>query len=479
MPGHLGTLRSAFSIGLVALGLSLLAVVDGPRRLVWLAGCATLLMVLVVGLGVLLHRTRRLEEGGMGRLLDRERFVALLDDRDRRNHSAVAILEIRDFRGIHDLLGHEAGELLLGEIGGRLRDATRETDAVGHLEPDRFAVHLADLGDDITAAKIVSRLVSTLAQSLEIRGLDIEVEASAGIAVFDGAVDGSTGVHRATVALEAARSRASVLEVYRPEHEAYSEVAVTMLAQVRSSLAHGHFEPFLQPVIDTASGRVIGFEALVRWRHPERGLIPPALFLQQIENLPVGRDFTDYLLDRGLEALHCLARPELFLSFNLSRRDVEDLALPMTVQSLLAKHQIGAARLTFEVAERVGTGQTDRIGQVVRQLGDLGCGIAIDDFGAVAVPVDFLASIPATEIKIDARFVASAVDDPRARAVVQHIVGLGHGTGLRVTAKGIEREAVFEEMIELGCDAAQGFHFAPPMSVTDAAAWMANDRIYR
>lgn len=479
MAGHLGAIRSVFCIGLVALGVSLLAVVDGPRRLAWLAGCATLLLLLVVALGVVLRRATRLATERTAGLLDRERFVAHLNDRDRRSHSAVAILDIRDFRGINDLLGHEGGDLLLAEIGGRLRDATRDTDAVGHLEPDRFAVHLADLGDDVAAAKIVSRLVSTLAQPLEIRGLDIEVHASAGIAVHDGAIDGSTGVHRATVALEAARSRAVTLEVYRPEHEAYSEVAVTMLAQVRSGLAQGHFEPFLQPVIDTASGRAVGFEALVRWRHPERGVIPPALFLQQIENLPVGRELTDYLLDRSLEALNFLARPDLFLSFNLSWRDVEDVTLPSTVQSLLAKHQIGAARLTFEVAERVGTGQSDSVGQVVQRLGDLGCGIAIDDFGGGAVPVDFLAAIPATEIKIDSRFVASAIDDPRARAVVQHIVGLGHGTGLRVTAKGIEREAVFEEMIELGCDTAQGFHFAPPMSVTDAVAWMANDRIYR
>ena len=183
------------------------------------------------------------------------------------------------------------------------------------------------------------------------------------------------------------------------------------------------------------------------------------------------------MVEHSIKAIAALGNYNIGLSVNLSARDVEDLELPLIVSALLVEHGISPRRLTLEVPESVGSRRRDRTEQVLAQLRDLGCGIAIDDFGSTGVPIDFLAMLPVTELKISPAFVTCAVADSTARTVIRHCVGLAHGAGLRVTAKGVERQAVMDAVVDLGCDMAQGFHFAHPMPVAIVMQGLENGRV--
>jgi diguanylate cyclase (GGDEF)-like protein len=485
MPVDVARLRNLFHIGVFSLFHPMMALIDVERRPIWLGLAGISLVGTVASIGFLLNAANRLQKlaevasvdavTGLGNM---DALVHAIDRSDGSETGSLLLFDIDNFAVLNQTIGHDQSDDVLRLVAGRMVEGSRDSDVCARVGADRFALLLTGIGDDFTASEVATRLLVEFFEPATIGGLELDISASVGIAMVSKDLDGTTALKRSVLAVEAAKRSATQLEVYRPEHEGQTEQSLAMIAQVRLGLERREFEPHLQPVVDNWNGRIIGVEALVRWNHPERGVVPPALFLSQIENLPVGRDFSTYMLDSSLAALASLGNRDISLSVNLSRRDVEDLNLPLIVRALLEEHGISPRRLALEVPESVGSRRRERTEQVLTQLRDLGCGVAIDDFGNSSVPVDFLASIPVTELKIAPEFIRSCMDDSISRTVIRHIVELAHGGGLRATAKGVERQGVMDAVVDLGCDASQGYHIARPMPASEVKAWLENDRVF-
>lgn len=493
MPVDVARLRNLFHLGVFTLLLPLMAMIDVDRRSIWLGLTGLSLIGTVASIGFLLEAADRLREraefasvdavtglGNTDALVHAVGAASTVDPDGSsiREMSALALFDIDNFAQLNQTIGHAQGDAVLRLVAQRMELGSRESDVCARVGADRFALLLTGVGDEFTASEVATRLLAQFFEPAIVGGLELDISASVGIAMVTRGLDGATALKRAVMAVEAAKQSATQLEVFRPEHERETEQSLAMIAQVRLGIERQEFEPYLQPVVDNWNGRTIGVEALVRWNHPERGVIPPSLFLSQIENLPVGRDFSQYMLRHSLAALNSLGNRDVSLSVNLSSRDVEDLNLPLVVRALLEEYGVSPRRLTLEVPESVGSRRRDRTEQVLTQLRDLGCGVAIDDFGSTSVPMDFLASLPVTELKIAPDFTRSCMDDSTSRNVIRHIVGLAHGGGLRATAKGVERQGVMDALIDLGCDASQGYHIARPMPAADVKSWLENDRVF-
>jgi diguanylate cyclase (GGDEF)-like protein len=485
MPVDFARLRNLYHFGVFTLLFPLMALIDGERRSTWLGLTIAALIGTVASVGLLVRTTDRLKERAEVASIDAvtglgnaDALLHAVDESTTDQTRSLAVFDIDNFVHLNQTIGHARADELLGVLAQRMELGSRDSDACARVGSDRFALLLSSVDNEVTASEVAARLLAVFSEPATIGGLELEIRASVGIAMVPQDLGGATALKRAVMAVEAAQQSSTQLEVFRPEHERRTEQSLAMIAQVRLGLERGEFDPYLQPVVDNQNGRTIGVEALVRWNHPERGVIPPALFLSQIENLPVGRDFTRYMLRRSLAALTALGTPSLWLSVNLSSRDVEDLDLPAEIRVLLDEYAVPPGRLTLEIPEVVGAQRKNRTQQVLTQLRDLGCGIAVDDFGTTSVPMGFLASLPVTELKIAPEFIRSCMDDPTSRAVIGHVVGLAHGGGLRATAKGVERQGVMDTVIELGCDASQGYHIARPMPASDMKAWLENDRVF-
>ncbi len=477
-------LRIIFYLGIVAVIAPLMAVIDGRRSELWLMTTALLLLVLVATTGLFLGGVARQDARSKGLELDSLTGLAtkgaFLEAAEAYTGSAaIALFDIDDFRQLNGTIGRSLGDQVLQTVAERMLASIRPTDVAARIGVDRFALFLPSVDSDEVAASVCSRLQGEFFALMSVGGLEIDVRATVGAALTDAGSPMADTLHHSLVALEAAKAHGTPLEVFRPEHEQRTEATMAVITQVHQGIERGEFAMHLQPVVDTSDGRTLGFEALVRWMHPERGLIPPGLFLEQIENLPVGRELTDYILRESLTALASLgSKHDLALWVNLNPRDTEDVNFPLRIRQLLEEFGVSPRRLNLEVPETVSTRNRARSEDVLTQIRDLGCGVAIDNFGRSAVPIDFLATLPATELKIDPYFVARCVEDSTARTVIRHCVGLGHSAGLRVVAKGVERQAVMDCLVDLGCDAVQGFHLARPMPVEQAQQWLANDRVF-
>lgn len=477
-------LRIVFYLAIPAAFAPLMAVVDARRAELWLMTTALLVMMVLATIGIFLGqvahhdaRYERLERDSLTGLATKGAFLEAVEAHS--GIAAVAIFDIDDFRLLNETIGRPLGDQVLQTVAERMLASIRPTDIAARIGVDRFALFLPSVESDAVAASMCSRLQSEFFTLMSVGGLDIDVRATVGAALTQIDSPAVDTLHHSLIALEAAKAHGTPLEVFRPENEQRTEAAMAVITQVHQGIERREFAVHLQPVVDTSDNRTLGFEALVRWAHPERGLIPPRLFIDQIENLPVGRELTDYILRESLTALASLGSDrDLALWVNLNARDVEDINLPLRIGQLLKEFGIAARRLNIEIPEAASTRHRERAENVLSQIRDLGCGVAIDNFGRSAVPIDFLAKLPATELKIDASFVARCVEDSTARTVIRHCVGLGHSAGLRVVAKGVERQAVMDCLVDLGCDAVQGFHLAHPMPVGQVKQWLANDRVF-
>lgn len=247
-------------------------------------------------------------------------------------------------------------------------------------------------------------------------------------------------------------------------------------AELRRAIGAGELRLFLQPKVTLADTGVVGAEALVRWQHPERGLLPPAEFVPQAEHAGVVGDLTQWVVGeaaRRWEALRGDGAP-LRLAVNLSAHDLQDAGLPQRLDALLARHQVPPQALCLEITEAAIAGEPahgQRAEAVLRELAARGFKLALDDFGAGASSLGALARLPLHELKIDRRFVAALEHDPHHATVVRAAIRVGRELGWRVVAEGVETAAQWARLVEWGCDEAQGFHMSPPVPADELPAW--------
>jgi EAL domain-containing protein (putative c-di-GMP-specific phosphodiesterase class I) len=306
-------------------------------------------------------------------------------------------------------------------------------------------------------------------------GVAVNVEASIGIALApDHATDAESLVRRADMALAHARSYRSVVEVYSVDHDHFEAARLKLLGQVRPALERKEFVLFYQPKIDLASGRVTGVEALVRWRHPQRGMLAPLEFMPAIEQTALIGTVTLYVIDQALSQLSAWQRVglELEMSVNLSACNLHDPTLPAQIESLLKTHGTPEGALTVEVTESAAMADTDRALRVLNALRGLSVGVSIDDFGSGHASIAYLARLPATELKIDRSLITSMCESPRDEAIARTTIDLARHLDLRVVAEGIETLDVAERLTEIGCDSGQGYLISRPLPHEELTEWL-------
>ena len=388
---------------------------------------------------------------------------------------ALMIIDLDRFKEVNDTLGHHNGDLLLKEIGIRLRSALRESDSIARLGGDEFGVLLPTVETPEACLAVGAKLRDALRDPFTLEQVTLDLGASVGIALYPEHGDQvDTLLQRADVAMYVAKEDHSGCELYSAERDEYSPARLALVAQLRRAIDGGELVLHYQPYADLRTGQIAGVEALVRWQHPTRGLLGPEEFVPLAERTGLIRDLTLYVLDAALRQAHLWDEAGLALrvSVNLSARDLLDLELPEKVSALLDRHRVGADRLELEITESVILADPMRARVVLSRLSAMGLRIAIDDFGSGYSSLAYLKRLPVGEIKIDRSFVMNMEHDDNDAVIVRSTIDLARNLGLDVVAEGVESEGAWTDLARLGCDFGQGFYLSRPMAGEALSSWL-------
>jgi len=380
---------------------------------------------------------------------------------------ALLLIDLDRFKEINDSLGHSYGDKLLCQVGPRLQSVLRDGDTVARLGGDEFAV-LLPLVDGVGEARSVAeRLREALHRPFDVEGVSLDVEASIGIVVSPWhGTDTEALLRNADIAMYVAKEDKAGAVVFQPLEHVTAPSRLTLLGDLRRAL-EGTDELFLnyQPKYTLDSERIEGLEALLRWQHPTQGLIPPGEFIPAAEGTGIILPLTERVLDLALAQMRIWidAGHGVPVAVNLSTRCLLDAGLPDLVERLLEEHGVPAALLRLEVTESAVMGDAARSMEVLQRLHDLGVKLSIDDFGTGYSSMAYLRRLPVDELKIDRSFVLGMTTAQHDAVLVRTAIDLGHNLGLTVVAEGVEGAEHVAALRALGCDIAQGFHFARPM----------------
>jgi diguanylate cyclase (GGDEF)-like protein len=387
---------------------------------------------------------------------------------------ALLLIDLDGFKELNDTLGHHAGDEVLRQIGPRLAHILRADDVLARLGGDEFAVVLAP-GDEATASAAGLRLRAALELPFEVGGIRVHIDASVGIALFPQHAGDALGLlQRADVAMYEAKRMRTGHEVYLQSRDRHSPHRLRLVGELHGALESGQLVLHYQPKADMRTGAVTGVEALVRWQHPERGLLGPGHFLPLVEQSGLTRALTSFVLDRALHELGGLraAGLELSVAVNLGPADLLDLGLPSEVERLLQLRGCAPGQLELEVSEDVVMADVERTVDVLRRLRGVGVRTALDDFGAGHAALGQLKQLEVDTLKIDCSFVLRVAQDERDAAIVQSLVDLGRRLGLRVVAEGVETREAWQLLVRWGCHEAQGHLLGRPMPADELVLWM-------
>ena len=398
------------------------------------------------------------------RTLFAEELERAADGAQRRGDGlAVLLIDIERFSAINNTLGSHSGDEVLGEVARRLDGRFGFAARVGG---DEYAILCPDEATTDRARERAEEVLRTLEPPVTLDEVALDVEANVGVAVLgEHADDPEVLLQRADLALAHARSHGSRVEVYSPRMERSDAARLKLLGQVRRALADGEFVLHYQPKVDLQTRRITGVEALVRWRHPELGLLAPDRFIGMVEQTSLIGPLTMTVLAQALQQIVAWRRRGIVLqvAVNLSARNLLDPELPERVGALLAEHGVPPEQLVLEVTESAAMADPDRGVRVLESLRQMGLGVAIDDFGTGNASIEYLAQLPATELKIDRAFVTDILERERDRAIVRSTIDLARNLGMTVVAEGIESEETMEYLAAAGCAMGQGFFFSRPL----------------
>jgi diguanylate cyclase (GGDEF)-like protein/PAS domain S-box-containing protein len=395
--------------------------------------------------------------------------------RDDGEPVALLMMNLDRFREVNNTLGHANGDLVLREVGDRLRDVLGDGERAARLRGDEFGV-LIPGGDAGLAHHVAAKIQKSLQQPIMVEKLPIEIGASIGIAAApEHATDAEMLLRRADLAMQAAKGQGGSVAVYTPECDPYNPLRLVLLSELRRALEADQLTLHYQPKIDLKSGDVIGLEALVRWRHPRRGLVMPDQFVGLAEQGGLIKQLTRWVLHEALAQLQEWARDGLRIpvSVNISARNLQDPQLAQQVGELLDEADVPARQLELEITESAMMADPPRAAETLKQLKKRGVTLAVDDFGTGYSSLVYLSKLPVAEIKIDKSFVKGmAARNQEDTVIVRSTNELGHNLGLKVVAEGVEDRRTFDLLAEFGCDAAQGYYMARPMAAGDFRTWL-------
>jgi len=403
---------------------------------------------------------------------------ALAESKESGRSVAVVMLDLDRFKHVNDVLGYRYGDLMLKSVAERLlAQAVRDGDMVARLDGDEFAVLLRDLPpehDTIRAKSVAQRINHAFEGSMQLDDQAVDISASIGIALSPHhASDADTLLSRAEVAMYNAKRRREGPLVYDAALDAASTQTLSLLTELRHAVDHGELRLYLQPKLALESARVVGAEALMRWQHPVRGLVPPMEFIPFAEQTGFVRVLTLWIFEAAAVMWQRLSASglQITLSVNLSTRDLLDQDLPQKFEALLIKHTVPAEGFCLEITESAIMDDPQRALNTLERLSALGFRLSIDDFGTGYSSLAYLKRLPVDELKIDKSFVLTMEKDLDDARIVRSTIDLAHGLGLTVVAEGVENAQVWELLRSLNCDEAQGFHMSRPLPADEFLRW--------
>ena len=386
----------------------------------------------------------------------------------------VLMLDLDRFKHVNDVLGYRFGDLLLMQVAERLaQQLVRGGDLVARLGGDEFAI-LLRRGDAELAQTVARRIASAFDAPLTLEEHTVDMGAGIGMACWpQHAGDADALISRAEVAMYSAKQRSAGALMYDPTIDAASAQTLSLLTEMRQAVSENQLRLFLQPKLSLGTGAVVGAEALVRWQHPQRGLVPPVQFIPFAEQTGFIRVLTMWIFEEAARHWRMLHAEGLMitLSVNLSTRDLLDQDLPQKFDALLVKHQVPAEAFCLEITESAIMDDPQRALATLDRLSALGFKLSIDDFGTGYSSLAYLKRLPVDELKIDQSFVKSMETDPDDAKIVRSTIDLAHNLGLTVVAEGVENARTWDMLRELNCDQAQGYHMGKPMPADIFANW--------
>ena len=391
---------------------------------------------------------------------------------------SLMLLDLDRFKEINDTLGHQAGDAVLEHLAARLKGVARASDTVARLGGDEFALILLGARDGTNALFVAERIRRALDEPFVIEGLTLQLETSIGIAIFpQHGDDAEQLLKRADIALYASKD-AHAPVVYAAEHDQHSAEGLGLVAQIRNAIENGELIVHFQPEVDLATGQTRRVEALVRWEHPERGLLLPDEFIPLARQSALVRPITRYVLDVALRQCRAWqdAGIDVGVAVNLAGRDLADSRLEEEVAEALRRWKVEPGLLELEIPESAVISDRERIHRMLARLSDRGVRVAVDDFRSGYASLSQLKQLPVNVLKIDKSFVQNVGTNEEDDAIVRSTIDLAHSLGIAVVAEGVESEEVLERLRALGCDLAQGFCLAHPAPAEEVTQWLAGEK---
>jgi diguanylate cyclase (GGDEF)-like protein/PAS domain S-box-containing protein len=404
------------------------------------------------------------------RVLLHEHIAAAAD-----HGAALLLIDLDRFKEVNDTLGHHYGDQLLIEVAQRMQNLLRRDEIVARLGGDEFAVLLPGVTDEQDVAAVAARIHDALDEPFPLGGINLTAGGSIGAALCP--QHGTTAdelLQRADIAMYAAKANRAGYMLFDTRQDSSDPRKLTLASDLRHGIEQGQLVLHYQPKVDAQTSALLGAEALVRWQHPEHGMIRPDEFIPLAEHTGLITPLTTFVLGAALQQCRAWlqAGNEIPVAVNISTHRLLDLNFPTEVSNQLARCQVPARLLTLEITESAIMADPERALQVVQQLHDLGIRLSIDDFGTGYSSMAYLKNLPVDELKIDKSFVSNMTNNERDAVIVRSTVDLGRNLGLKVVAEGVEDDVTWTELDAAGCDVIQGYYVSRPVTPDAFQEWL-------
>jgi diguanylate cyclase (GGDEF)-like protein len=387
----------------------------------------------------------------------------------------------RTASNVNDTLGHGVGDHVLREVSLRLEQTVTGAECIARLGGDEFAI-LIRLSGDSECTGIARQIIAALEAPFMYEEQQLDVGTSIGIAHYpEHGRDAQTLVRNADIAMYAAKRDKTGYAIYDPHYDTSQQEHLSLLGELRRAVERDELRLYYQPKVSLHSANVSAVEALIRWQHPERGLVPPAMFIPFAEHTGYIKLLTRWVIREAMRQCGEWLRQgmRLQVSVNISARDLMNRDLPTEVAALLAEHGVPPALLCLEITESGFMEDPAHAQRVLDRLDELGVRLSIDDYGTGYSSLSYIMRLPVQELKIDRSFISRMATDEEISTIVRSTIELGHNLGLKVVAEGVEDLSVWNMLRSLGCDDAQGYFMSRPLEPHMLADWIrANDGMF-
>jgi diguanylate cyclase (GGDEF)-like protein len=390
----------------------------------------------------------------------------------------VLVMNLDRFRIVNESLGYSVGDHMLREVGGRLAGLARTGDVVARIGGDEFAMLIENISPE-EAVRTAQKILRMLEQPIAYDEQPLDVGASIGIAHFPQHGGNAAALLRnADIAMHEAKRNKSGFAVFDPQHASSHERHLSLLSDIRGAIERNELRVYYQPRISLSSSAAAAVEALIRWQHPTRGLIPPAEFIPFAEQTGYIRVLTRWVLEESIKQYGRWRDKgiQLRISVNISVRDLMNRELPDMVDGMLRRYAMPADMLCLEITESGFMEDPAHAQRILERLHDLGVHLSIDDYGTGYSSLSYVSRLPVMELKIDRSFIKDMLSDETTSMIVRSTIELGHSLGLKVVAEGVEDEASYRHLSTLGCDHAQGFYMSKPLPAPELETWLRDSR---